>query len=126
LQSHPDPVAFLEQSYSAENPPRPFASNPVLDPNLVRYYVVLHDASSGDEAKADEVLAKVKAKFGNTCCAKLVINTMEGEKEENDGMKVFWHAQAWQQRECVRVGRCVCVCVGGGGQQRGATACTWW
>lgn len=70
----------------------------MLDPNLVRYYVVLHDGSSGDEAKADEVLAKMKTKLGNTSCAKLVINTMEGEKDESDGMKVCAH----------HVQRCLC------------------
>jgi hypothetical protein len=89
-QTNPDPVAFLEQSYSVENPPRPFAANTILDPNLVQYYIVLHDGSTGDEAVADEVLAKVQAKFGKKNCTKLVINTMEGDKEASDGMKDLW------------------------------------
>lgn len=90
LQSHPDPVGFLEKSFSVENPPRPFAANTVLDPNLARYFVVLHDGSTGDETVADDILTKMRAKFGTANCSKLVVNTHEGEKEANDGMKDIW------------------------------------
>mmetsp|Transcript_33114 Transcript_33114/g.100146 ORF Transcript_33114/g.100146 Transcript_33114/m.100146 type:complete len:1262 (+) Transcript_33114:123-3908(+) len=93
--AHANPVAFLEQSFSSENPPRPFTANSVLDPNLVRYYVILHDGSKGDEAAADDIFEKAGSKFGAKNCFKLVINTMEGNKEPDDGMKDIW-------KDCVR------------------------
>uniref|UniRef100_A0A914Z0P1 Uncharacterized protein n=1 Tax=Panagrolaimus superbus TaxID=310955 RepID=A0A914Z0P1_9BILA len=44
-------------------------------PNILKYYVVLHDVEDGNEEKANEVFAKVSASYGSDCCHMLKINS---------------------------------------------------
>ena len=61
-----------------------------LEPNIYRYFLVLHDGSDGDETQADAILATMKARFGDGNCAKLIVNTFVGEKDANDGRADLW------------------------------------
>jgi hypothetical protein len=44
-------------------------------PNILKYYVVLHDVEDGNEEKANEIFAKVSASYGSDCCQMLKINS---------------------------------------------------
>ncbi|XP_035380054.1 trafficking protein particle complex subunit 8 isoform X1 [Electrophorus electricus] len=44
-------------------------------PNTLKYYVLLHDISDGDEQRADSVYEDMKQRYGTQCCYLLKINS---------------------------------------------------
>lgn len=79
----PDPVRAHRELYNMEKPPRLF-NDRMVDPDLCRFYVLIHDASTGSDNQARLHLRKMTEAFGATCCRLLQINSGSGDTAVND------------------------------------------
>lgn len=46
--AHPEPLNALASLYAATSPTELYKDQPYMDPNVLRYYVVVHDVRNGD------------------------------------------------------------------------------
>jgi hypothetical protein len=60
-------------------------------PNILKYYVVLHDIAEGNEEKANEVFAKVSASYGSDCCHMVKINSTNDEDLPDPWQQILEH-----------------------------------
>lgn len=74
--SHPDPMNAFAQLYEQSSSHDVFASQPYLETNVLRTYLVLHDAHAqgADIRRSEAVLEEVRQTYGIQC-ALLVVNT---------------------------------------------------
>ena len=49
--AHPEPLNALASLYAATSPTELYKDQPYMDPNVLRYYVVVHDVRNGDLAE---------------------------------------------------------------------------
>lgn len=96
--SHPDPMEQFskltqqqhqQQHQNANKLPKWFC------PNVLRYYVLLHDVVDGDEAKAESMYQNMKSTYGVNACHLLQINSRpqtspDGESSEHDNLPDPW------------------------------------
>ncbi|XP_041791493.1 trafficking protein particle complex subunit 8 [Chelmon rostratus] len=59
-------------------------------PNTLKYYVLLHDMSEGDEQRADTVYEDMKQRYGSQGCYLLKINTRTFSAEDVDQIPDPW------------------------------------
>ncbi|TSK58116.1 Trafficking protein particle complex subunit 8 [Bagarius yarrelli] len=59
-------------------------------PNTLKYYVLLHDISDGDEKRADSIYEDIKQRYGTQCCYLLKINSRTGAAGPDEQMPDPW------------------------------------
>ncbi|XP_027035371.2 trafficking protein particle complex subunit 8 isoform X1 [Tachysurus fulvidraco] len=59
-------------------------------PNTLKYYVLLHDISDGDEKRADSIYEDMKQRYGTQCCYLLKINSGTGAARPDEQMPDPW------------------------------------
>ncbi|KAB5539779.1 hypothetical protein PHYPO_G00093090 [Pangasianodon hypophthalmus] len=59
-------------------------------PNTLKYYVLLHDVSDGDEKRADSIYEDMKQRYGTQCCYLLKINSGTGAARPDEQMPDPW------------------------------------
>ncbi|XP_073332203.1 trafficking protein particle complex subunit 8 [Pagrus major] len=59
-------------------------------PNTLKYYVLLHDMSEGDEQRADAVYEDMKQRYGSQGCYLLKMNTRSFSAEEDEQIPDPW------------------------------------
>ncbi|XP_017311736.1 trafficking protein particle complex subunit 8 isoform X1 [Ictalurus punctatus] len=59
-------------------------------PNTLKYYVLLHDISDGDEKRADSIYEDMKQRYGTQCCYLLKINSGTGAAGPDEQMPDPW------------------------------------
>uniref|UniRef100_A0A671LGC4 Trafficking protein particle complex 8 n=1 Tax=Sinocyclocheilus anshuiensis TaxID=1608454 RepID=A0A671LGC4_9TELE len=59
-------------------------------PNTLKYYVLLHDISEGDEQRADSVYEDMKQRYGTQGCYLLKINSRSGRTGADEQMPDPW------------------------------------
>ncbi|XP_026147080.1 trafficking protein particle complex subunit 8-like isoform X1 [Carassius auratus] len=59
-------------------------------PNTLKYYVLLHDISEGDEERADSVYEDMKQRYGTQGCYLLKINSRSGSTGADEQMPDPW------------------------------------
>ncbi|KAF5900443.1 trafficking protein particle complex subunit 8 isoform X1, partial [Clarias magur] len=59
-------------------------------PNTLKYYVLLHDISDGDEKRADSIYEDMKQRYGTQCCYLLKINSRTGAAGPDEQMPDPW------------------------------------
>ncbi|XP_067273219.1 trafficking protein particle complex subunit 8 isoform X2 [Pseudorasbora parva] len=59
-------------------------------PNTLKYYVLLHDFSDGDEQRADSVYEDMKQRYGTQGCYLLKINSRSGSTGADEQMPDPW------------------------------------
>ncbi|XP_070816487.1 trafficking protein particle complex subunit 8 [Chaetodon trifascialis] len=59
-------------------------------PNTLKYYVLLHDMSEGDEKRADTMYEDMKQRYGSQGCYLLKINTRTFSAEDDDQIPDPW------------------------------------
>ncbi|XP_058494315.1 trafficking protein particle complex subunit 8 isoform X2 [Solea solea] len=59
-------------------------------PNTLKYYVLLHDTSEGDEQKADTVYEDMKQRYGSQGCYLLKMNSRTNSSEEDEQIPDPW------------------------------------
>ncbi|XP_060722601.1 trafficking protein particle complex subunit 8 isoform X3 [Tachysurus vachellii] len=59
-------------------------------PNTLKYYVLLHDISDGDEKRADSIYEDIKQRYGTQCCYLLKINSGTGAARPDEQMPDPW------------------------------------
>ncbi|KAF4099357.1 trafficking protein particle complex subunit 8 isoform X1 [Onychostoma macrolepis] len=59
-------------------------------PNTLKYYVLLHDISEGDEQRADSVYEEMKQRYGTQGCYLLKINSRSGSTGADEQMPDPW------------------------------------
>nr|XP_046247122.1 trafficking protein particle complex subunit 8 isoform X2 [Scatophagus argus] len=59
-------------------------------PNTLKYYVLLHDVSEGDEQRADMVYEDMKQRYGSQGCYLLKINTRTFSAEKDEQIPDPW------------------------------------
>ncbi|XP_043076018.1 trafficking protein particle complex subunit 8 isoform X5 [Puntigrus tetrazona] len=59
-------------------------------PNTLKYYVLLHDISEGDEQRADSVYEDMKQRYGTQSCYLLKINSRSGSTGADEQMPDPW------------------------------------
>ncbi|PWN20691.1 hypothetical protein BCV69DRAFT_312642 [Microstroma glucosiphilum] len=67
----PDPLNALASLYAATQAQNcdAFGGRPYMDPNVLRYYVLIHDCAKGaDVEQSKEILETVKRIYGLNCC----------------------------------------------------------
>ena len=84
-----DPVGAFKKLYEASSSAAPiFASRPYVDPTIMRYYVLLHDASApaerGSLQRSESVLESIKKNYGLNCS--LVTINSASKVEGGEGM----------------------------------------
>ncbi|EPQ31061.1 uncharacterized protein PFL1_01250 [Pseudozyma flocculosa PF-1] len=94
----PDPMNDFARLYetaaaSSSSSGGPFAAHPFIDPNVLRYYLLLHDVhtSGPDLSQSLEVLDHVKRTYGLHCCL-LTINSAEehGSSRNAEDIEALW------------------------------------
>lgn len=81
----PDPLNAFAQLYASTQAQNcdVFGARPYVDPNILRYYVLIHDASQGGEiSESITLLESIKKIYGLDCCI-LPINSAAGEPDPN-------------------------------------------
>ncbi|KAI2651856.1 Trafficking protein particle complex subunit 8 [Labeo rohita] len=63
-------------------------------PNTLKYYVLLHDISEGDEQRADSVYEDMKQRYGTQGCYLLKINSRSGSTGADEQMPDPWMTNA--------------------------------
>ncbi|XP_076873114.1 trafficking protein particle complex subunit 8 isoform X2 [Brachyhypopomus gauderio] len=59
-------------------------------PNTLKYYVLLHDITDGDEQRADAVYEDMKQRYGTQCCYLLKINSRAAAGGPDEQMPDPW------------------------------------
>ncbi|XP_036100072.1 trafficking protein particle complex subunit 8 isoform X8 [Molossus molossus] len=59
-------------------------------PNTLKYYVLLHDVSAGDEQRAESVYEEMKQKFGTQGCYLLKINSRTSNRASDEQIPDPW------------------------------------
>ncbi|XP_037661646.1 trafficking protein particle complex subunit 8 isoform X2 [Choloepus didactylus] len=59
-------------------------------PNTLKYYVLLHDVSAGDEQRADSVYEEMKQKYGTQGCYLLKINSRTSNRASDEQIPDPW------------------------------------
>ncbi|XP_062858255.1 trafficking protein particle complex subunit 8 isoform X2 [Trichomycterus rosablanca] len=59
-------------------------------PNTLKYYVLLHDISEGDEKRADTIYEDMKQRYGTQCCYLLKINSRTDAPGPDEQMPDPW------------------------------------
>ncbi|KAI8149716.1 ER-golgi trafficking TRAPP I complex 85 kDa subunit-domain-containing protein [Fennellomyces sp. T-0311] len=77
--TNPDPMGTITQLYNP-NIPSFTVDRPYVDPNILRYYVLLHDPHRASEAQAQETFEKMRKSLGLHCHL-LRINSKERPPE---------------------------------------------
>ncbi|KAJ9473896.1 Trafficking protein particle complex III-specific subunit 85 [Pseudozyma hubeiensis] len=76
----PDPMNDFAKLYEASSQASPFPAHPYINPDTLKYYVLIHDVrSSGEDlAGSKEILEQIKKTYGLHCCL-LAINSASSE-----------------------------------------------
>ncbi|KAG8442101.1 hypothetical protein GDO86_011047 [Hymenochirus boettgeri] len=69
-------------------------------PNTLKYYVLVHDASTGDEQKADSIYEEMIQKYGNQGCYLLKINSRISNKGADEQIPDPW--SQYIQKHCIQ------------------------
>ncbi|KAM6217954.1 trafficking protein particle complex subunit 8 isoform 2-T2 [Rhynchocyon petersi] len=59
-------------------------------PNTLKYYVLLHDVSAGDEQRADSIYEEMKQKYGTQGCYLLKINSRTSNRSSDEQIPDPW------------------------------------
>ncbi|KAM5219682.1 trafficking protein particle complex subunit 8 isoform 5-T5 [Hipposideros larvatus] len=59
-------------------------------PNTLKYYVLLHDVSSGDEQRAESIYEEMKQKYGTQGCYLLKINSRTSNRSSDEQIPDPW------------------------------------
>ncbi|XP_076991817.1 trafficking protein particle complex subunit 8 isoform X4 [Tamandua tetradactyla] len=59
-------------------------------PNTLKYYVLLHDVSAGDEQRADSIYEEMKQKYGTQGCYLLKINSRTSNRASDEQIPDPW------------------------------------
>ncbi|XP_060773598.1 trafficking protein particle complex subunit 8 isoform X2 [Neoarius graeffei] len=59
-------------------------------PNTLKYYVLLHDITDGEEKRADSIYEDMKQRYGTQCCYLLKINSGTGAAGPDEQMPDPW------------------------------------
>ncbi|KAI8984692.1 ER-golgi trafficking TRAPP I complex 85 kDa subunit-domain-containing protein [Mycotypha africana] len=96
--ANPDPLQTIMQLYNP-NIPSFTVDRPYIHPNVLRYYVVLHDPTTTSDEQANDLFEKLKKTVGLHCYL-LRINSKprrQGEEEEEEeylaeeAIRAIWH-----------------------------------
>ncbi|SNX85279.1 uncharacterized protein MEPE_03988 [Melanopsichium pennsylvanicum] len=76
-----DPMNDFAKLYEATTQSSPFPAHPYINPDTLRYYVLIHDVrtSGSDLASSKEILEQVKKTYGLHCCL-LAINSASDDR----------------------------------------------
>lgn len=99
--SHPEPLNAIADLYAATSPTTLGKERPYMDPNILRYYVVLHDVQSDTVSRKDslDLLDQIRKAYG-VHCALLDIHSwnpdapapLEGPKDVRPAsFDTLWH-----------------------------------
>ncbi|TKY89852.1 hypothetical protein EX895_001149 [Sporisorium graminicola] len=77
----PDPMNDFAKLYEATSQASPFPGHPYINPDTLKYYVLIHDVrtSGTDLASSKEILEQVKKTYGLHCCM-LTINSASDDR----------------------------------------------
>ncbi|KAJ3068765.1 hypothetical protein HK102_007093, partial [Quaeritorhiza haematococci] len=98
--ANPDPVSTLAKLYNPSNPPPGFAKV-YLDPNVLRYYLLVHDPSMpGANPDPNNLLLQMKKTFGLSC----QLITISGANTDSGARKVnnIWDVYLSEKRKLLR------------------------
>uniref|UniRef100_A0A3B3S3A2 Trafficking protein particle complex subunit 8 n=1 Tax=Paramormyrops kingsleyae TaxID=1676925 RepID=A0A3B3S3A2_9TELE len=86
-------------------------------PNTLKYYVLLHDVSEGDEQRAESIYEDIKQRYGTQACYLLKINsrtsTLGPDEQIPDPWSQYLHRNNLQNQVC-SLGKCTaasCFCI---------------
>lgn len=79
----PDPMNDFAKLYETSCQQNPFAKHPYINPDTLKYYVLIHDVrtSGSDLAGSKELLDQIKRVYGLHCCL-LTINSASDDRAE--------------------------------------------
>ncbi|SPO28195.1 uncharacterized protein UTRI_04590_B [Ustilago trichophora] len=77
----PDPMNDFAKLYEATTQSSPFPAHPSLNPDTLKYYVLIHDVrtSGSDLVSSKEILEQIKKTYGLHCCL-LAINSASDDR----------------------------------------------
>uniref|UniRef100_A0A9L0JNA2 Trafficking protein particle complex subunit 8 n=1 Tax=Equus asinus TaxID=9793 RepID=A0A9L0JNA2_EQUAS len=79
-------------------------------PNTLKYYVLLHDASAGDEQRAESIYEEMKQKYGTQGCYLLKINSRTSNRASDEQIPDPWsqylQKNSIQNQESYEDGHC--------------------
>ena len=77
----PDPMNDFAKLYEVATQASPFPAHPYINPDTLKYYVLLHDVrtSGSDLASSKEILEQIKKTYGLHCCL-LAINSASDDR----------------------------------------------
>ncbi|XP_023679383.2 trafficking protein particle complex subunit 8 isoform X1 [Paramormyrops kingsleyae] len=82
-------------------------------PNTLKYYVLLHDVSEGDEQRAESIYEDIKQRYGTQACYLLKINsrtsTLGPDEQIPDPWSQYLHRNNLQNQELPEEGSAVVV-----------------
>ncbi|KAN0065887.1 hypothetical protein ACQY0O_001018 [Thecaphora frezii] len=95
----PDPMNDFAQLYETVSSSSAFEAHPYLDPNILRYYLLLHDVrtSGPDLGPSLDLLNNVKKTYGLHCCL-LPINSAEEGSHVSEELQHLWD-EPWMQNK---------------------------
>ncbi|XP_067402268.1 trafficking protein particle complex subunit 8 isoform X7 [Emydura macquarii macquarii] len=82
-------------------------------PNTLKYYVLLHDVSAGEEQRADSVYEEMKQRYGTQGCYLLKINSRESNRGADEQIPDPWsqylQKNSIQNQESYEDGPCTVI-----------------
>ena len=110
--SHPEPLNALASLYESTSPARLSTADrhAFVDPNILRYYVVIHDARKSKIEDSQALLEQIRRSYG-VHCAILSINSfdphapppLEGEKDTRpDTFDTLWQPYTSEDAKAVQ------------------------
>ncbi|XP_074057158.1 trafficking protein particle complex subunit 8 isoform X2 [Macrotis lagotis] len=69
-------------------------------PNTLKYYVLLHDVSAGDEQRADSIYEEMKQRYGTQGCYLLKINSRTSNRSSDEQIPDPW--SQYLQKNCIQ------------------------
>ncbi|SPO28710.1 uncharacterized protein UTRI_04590 [Ustilago trichophora] len=77
----PDPMNDFAKLYETTTQSSPFPAHPYLNPDTLKYYVLIHDVrtSGSDLVSSKEILEQIKKTYGLHCCL-LAINSASDDR----------------------------------------------
>lgn len=90
----PDPMNDFAKLYEASSHPSPFPAHPYINPDTLKYYVLIHDVrtSGADLTSSKEILEQIKKTYGLHCCLLAINSASEESAAARAELAALWSA----------------------------------
>lgn len=88
----PDPMNDFAKLYEATSQASPFPAHPYINPDTLKYYVLIHDVrtSGSDFTSSKEILDTVKKTYGLHCCMLAINSATEDRVSAPPNLAALW------------------------------------